>query len=292
MTMPARMAQPASWAFAASGDRGIARNVMPKALTNVAAARPPVRASAPTPSVRSTATDARELATPGRNDWKSSHSLTNPLNGGSAAMDERADEEGRRRPRHPLHEAAEAIDVPLARRVQHGARAEEEHALEGGVVHHVQEGRGEGQRGRRRLGEAEEQEPGARPEHDQPHVLDRRVREQALQVVVDQRVEHAGHGRHGAGGDEQDAPPGGPAAEQIKGDAQQAVDPQLDHHRRHEGRHVAWRGWMGARQPDVHGHEAGLRAETEQGQEENRVARSRGETAAPSRSASKGQAPG
>ena len=59
--MPTRMAQPASWARPASAERGIARNEMPNALTKVAAARPPVSASAPTPRVSTMAIDAREL---------------------------------------------------------------------------------------------------------------------------------------------------------------------------------------------------------------------------------------
>ena len=87
MPMPARIGHPASCARPASGERGMARNAVPNALTDVAAARPPVRASAPTPSVSRMATDARGLATPGRKDWKSSHSLTKPLKGGSAAIE-------------------------------------------------------------------------------------------------------------------------------------------------------------------------------------------------------------
>ena len=59
---------------------------MPKAFTKHAAARPAVRASMPTASTMPTATSGRGLAMPGRSDWKSSHSLTKPLSGGSPAM--------------------------------------------------------------------------------------------------------------------------------------------------------------------------------------------------------------
>ena len=50
--------------------------------------------------------------------------------------------------------------------------------------------------------------------------------------------------------------------------AEQPVDPHLDHHSRHQGRDVARRGGMRVREPDVHGPEPGLRAESRQGQPE------------------------
>ena len=85
-TMPARMDHEASWAAAASGERGMARNVMPKALTKQAAQSPAVRASMPSDSTISTATRGDGAPMPGRSDWKSSHSETKPLSGGSPEM--------------------------------------------------------------------------------------------------------------------------------------------------------------------------------------------------------------
>ncbi len=85
--MPTRIESGASCARSAAGDRGIARNVIPNALTNPAAASPPVRASTPTASVRRGATRNAGLPMPGSSDWKRSHSLTKPFSGGSPAME-------------------------------------------------------------------------------------------------------------------------------------------------------------------------------------------------------------
>ena len=56
---------------------------------------------------------------------------------------------------------------------------------------------------------------------------------------------------------------------------QQAVDARLDHHAAHHGRDVRRRGRMGLGQPDVHRHEAGLRAEADHGQQEERAGQRR-----------------
>ncbi len=84
--IPIRIESGDSCACAASSERGMARKVMPKALTNPAAARPPVKASEPTATVISAATTGCEMLTPGRSDWNKSHSPTKPFSGGSPAI--------------------------------------------------------------------------------------------------------------------------------------------------------------------------------------------------------------
>ncbi len=81
-TMPARIDTGDSSASAARSERGRARNVIPKAFANAAAARPAVRASIPRAKTISTATIGEATPMPGRSDWKSSHSLKNPFSGG------------------------------------------------------------------------------------------------------------------------------------------------------------------------------------------------------------------
>ena len=66
--MPIRIDSGASCAWRAAGERGIARNVIPKALTNAAAASPPVSARTPTASVMSGATRGTGLPIPGSSD--------------------------------------------------------------------------------------------------------------------------------------------------------------------------------------------------------------------------------
>src|SRR5439155_599724 len=81
----------------------------------------------------------------------------------------------------------------------------------------------------------------ARADQDDPDVLDRREREKPLEVVVDEGVEHADHGRHGAGEEHGHAPPRGADAEPVETRAEEPVDTELDHHAGHEGRDVARR---------------------------------------------------
>ena len=60
-----------------------------------------------------------------------------------------------------------------------------------------------------------------------------------------------------------------------RGYPHQAVDAHLDEHAGHDGRHMGRRSSVGARQPDVQRHEAGLEPEANQRQDENGCGRSR-----------------
>ena len=60
-----------------------------------------------------------------RNDWSSSHSETNPFNGGSPAMASAPISVSPRNPGHAVDEAAEVAKVALAGGVQHRPRARE-----------------------------------------------------------------------------------------------------------------------------------------------------------------------
>ena len=113
----------------------------------------------------------------------------------------RADEEGGAGPRHPPQEAAEPVDLERADRALERAGAQEEERLEDGVVHGVQERRPERER-RPLVGAAgAQQQAGADAEHDDPDVLDRVQRQQALEVVLEERVDHAADRRERADGE-------------------------------------------------------------------------------------------
>ena len=62
------------------------------------------------------------------------------------------------------------------------------------------------------------------------------------------------------------ARPPGRRAEQVEGDAHEAVDRDLGHHAAHQRRDVARRGGMRERQPGVQRHDAGLRSGADQRQ--------------------------
>src|SRR3990172_13015728 len=84
--IPPRLVRRTSTAPAAWAVRGWARNPVPNALTKVAAANPPVSATAPTARGIVIAIATFDPDRPWTSDLSRSHSLTNPLNGGSAAM--------------------------------------------------------------------------------------------------------------------------------------------------------------------------------------------------------------
>ena len=101
------------------------------------------------------------------------------------------DEKRQSRPGHIVNEAPQMLHVAFARRRQHGARAEEQQALEERMVERVQQsGRHRQRRGRRHAEHLERQRE-AKSNEDDADVLDRMVGEQALEVVLHQRVEHA-----------------------------------------------------------------------------------------------------
>jgi hypothetical protein len=105
-----------------------------------------------------------------------------------------------------------------------------------------------------------------------PPVFDAVERQQALQVVLLQRVEHAEEGRARAQQEHRPSPGGRQRrvgrGKEVEGEAQHAVDRHLEHHPRHQRRDVAGGRGVRARQPDVERDDAGLGGEPREGQEE------------------------
>ena len=201
--------------------------------------------------------------------WKVSHSETKPLSGGSAEMAAAADQEGEGRKRHAVDQAAQLLHVALAGRRQHGAGAEEQQALEQRVIEHVEQRRRQRERRGQAHGVGLEGERQAEADEDDADVLDRVVGEQALQVVLHQRVQHAEHRGGAAEHQDHHAPPPGGRPEQVEHDAHEAVDRDLGHDPAHQRRDVARRRRVGERQPDVQRHEPGLRSGAEQHQRQH-----------------------
>ena len=176
----------------------------------------------------------------------------------------RADQEGAAGPRHPPQQAAEPVEVERADRSLEGARGEEEQRLEDGVVEHVQQRRGEGDRRPGRLALGGEEDRGAEAERDDADVLDRVEGEQPLEVVLDERVEDAAERREQADGEDDQPDPERRRRRPLEEDADEAVEGDLDHHPRHQRRDVARRHRVGAGQPGVQRHQPGLGAEADQ----------------------------
>ena len=122
---------------------------MPKALTKQAAARPLVSASMPTATGINTATSGTGMLTPPSSDWKTSHSEAKPLSGGRAEMAAEPIREEQRRPGHSLDQPAHLFHVARVGGMQHRTGAEEQQALEAGMIERVIQPADEAERGQR-----------------------------------------------------------------------------------------------------------------------------------------------
>ena len=171
-------------------------------------------------------------------------------------------------PRHGAQQPAELAEVALAGGVQHGPGAEEQQALEEGVVQRVVEHGRERERGERRRAVPDEQQRESHADQQQADVLDRRVGEQALHVGLHGAEDHAEQRGRQSEHDRQHAPPPQLRLQDLEADAQDPVDRRLQHHAAHQRRHRRRRRGVRFRQPDVQRQHAGLGAEAEQRQQE------------------------
>ena len=132
------------------------------------------------------------------------------------------------------------------------------------MIEYMQQTRGERQRGGRRHVEDLEGERETETDEDDPDIFNGVVSEQALEVVLHQRVENAEQRRARPGDQHGNAPPPVRRPRQIKNNPDEGVDRDLGHHAAHQRRNVARRGRMGERQPDVQRDEARFRAGADQ----------------------------
>ena len=207
----ARMPAGHSCAPAAASLRGSPRKTMPKALAKQAAARPPIIASA---SDRDDGRQARgagsgAVGQPAERPEVDQELADEAVQRRQARDGGRADQEASPRScRHALDQPAEAVDVARAGGVQHRAGAEEQQALEDGVVHDVQQPAAMPRTASAALPVARPDQPEAEAERDDADVLDAVVGEQALEVVLGQREQHAEDARDRPDADQRPAPPG------------------------------------------------------------------------------------
>ena len=159
--------------------------------------------------------------------------------------------------------------------MQDRTRAQEKQGFEQGVVEHVEQcaGKAEGRHQPVAGGDAEHAQ--AETEQDDADVLNGGVRQQPLEVMLAQGMDHAENARGHAEQEDGLRKERGRVAEQQV-DADDAVDAHLDHHPGEQGRDVAGRGRVGVRQPDVQRQDARLGAEAGQGEEEHRALHPRG----------------
>ena len=157
--------------------------------------------------------------------------------------------------------------MPVAR-IDRTCRIEEER-LEGRVVPHVKKAAGEPERrpGGSVLDDAEH--PDAEPDQDDADVLDAVVGEEALQVVLSERQDHAEHAGDDTEQEQRETQPFRKRRQQGQ-DPNEPIDPHLQDDTRQEGRDVAGRCGMCPGEPDVEWDDSGLDSEPEKGEEQNR----------------------
>ena len=178
-----------------------------------------------------------------------------------------ADQAEQRGRRHPVDQPAQLVELALPGGGQDGARREEQDALEQAVIEHVEHGGGHGERRQGRHAGRLEHQRQTQPDDDDADILDRRIGQQLLHVVLHQRVEHADHGGHRADDGKDAAPPPERLADQIEQDADQAVYGDLGHDPAHQRGNMAGCGGVGQRQPDMQRHQTGLRPRPQQDQQ-------------------------
>ena len=270
--MPRRIVAGTSVAAIASGDRGRARNPMPKAFTKVAMPRPAVSATAPTASGMAIATATSGAPAGGRlwiSPWSSSHSETNPLPGGSpdaasAPIPTSAAVTGMRRARPPILSRSRSVvlrstaPAPRKSRVLKAAwftvcRSAATIRSPASVC----------------VTGCGKETGAAHADEDQPQVLGGGVGQQPLEVGRRHGLQDSVERGQSTHDEHQQPPPAWAPAEDVEADPQDPVQPQVDHRRRHQRRHVARGLGVCPRQPDVEGDESGLGAEPGEDQHEH-----------------------
>ncbi len=131
------------------------------------------------------------------------------------------------------------------------------------MVERVQQRRRERDRAPLRTTERREHQRCPEPEDDDPDVLDRVKRQQSLELVLKQRIQHAADRGQRADPEQQQADPQRGGRRPLKQHAYEPVQRELDHHPRHQRGHVGRRQRVRTRQPRMQRHRARLRPEPE-----------------------------
>ena len=173
----------------------------------------------------------------------------------------RADEKPEAGPRHPPQQAAELLNLPGPRLHENASCGEKQEAFEHRVIQHVV------QTGRQSYGGdvappiGESDHPRAKAQENDPDVLNAVVRQESLQIVLHQRIEHPEHRRQ-ASHNEDEHTPGQPRNAEAKcADANEPVNAGLDEHARHQRGDARRRRRMGLGQPDVERNDTGFHTE-------------------------------
>ncbi|OGR35911.1 MAG: hypothetical protein A2091_03695 [Desulfuromonadales bacterium GWD2_61_12] len=175
-----------------------------------------------------------------------------------------ADKEGTA-PRHALEQPAHLVHIAAAGGMEQAAGAEKHQPLEKGMVPAVQQTAGEGEGGEGRLTVAQGIKTETETEEDDADILDGGVGQAAFDVALQRRHGDAVEGP-GPAEEHEDETDFRRRRRQQADDPEDAVDPGLDHHSRHQGGDVTRRRRVGIGEPDVEGKESGLDPETGNGE--------------------------
>ncbi len=170
---------------------------------------------------------------------------------------------------HVTGRPAQRIERRGAGLREHVAGAEKEQRLEERVVERVEQGACDAADGNGGVAGRFAQQGDADADEDHADVLDRRIGQQALHVVLGGGQDHAPQpGGDACGQDDQSGRAERFGGAERRDDTQDAVDARLDHHARHQGRDVRRRRGVRLGEPHVHGKESGFHAEA--GQEDQK----------------------
>ena len=278
--IPARIESDTSLRAPAFSLRGSARNVIPKAFTKQAAASAAVKASSAPAMGNADAGQCRCRAESRQQPLVSQPLADESIQRRQPGDGDGPDEKVESGPRHAPDQAAHFLHVACPRALQHAARAQKQQAFEDPMIERVKEPGDQRQRGELRVAKGAEEQRRSEPHENDADVLDAVIREQALQIVFHQCVQHAQQRGDHAADRHQHPGPDGQVAVKVEEDAGHSVDAGLDHDSRHERGDVAGRNGMRGGQPNVQRNDAGFHAEAEE-QQQKRSRAERGESLGP-----------
>ncbi|EKD37329.1 MAG: hypothetical protein ACD_75C01172G0003 [uncultured bacterium] len=179
-----------------------------------------------------------------------------------------ADQKADRGDGHPADKSAHFFHVVLPALLQDGAGAKEQETLEQGVVETMVQGGDQGQGGDFHMVLGIKNHRQAEADIDDADVFHAVIGEQPFEIMLHQGIEYPEKRRSRADQEDQHPPLPGDVPEQVVGKTNETVDRHLEHDPGHERRDMGRGHRMGLGQPDMERDNAGLQAESDQGEEE------------------------
>ena len=164
---------------------------------------------------------------------------------------------------------AQKLDIPgMGFQIDDAGPVKKE-AFKREVVEDMKQSAEKSEQGDRVISERKADHPQADSKADDADVFDAVIGQQLLQVMLGDGIHHSENARH-KGNEKNDIAEDGIRSAAEKQDAENPVNPGLDHHSGHQGGHTGRRGRMGQRQPGMKRNESRFQPEADKKQKKKR----------------------